>query len=220
MRGSGWPSARSLGRGEVQVWRAWLGAWVGEPGMEEVLDEEERARAGRFRFARDRERFVAAHGILRRLLGGLIGIEARDVVMVAGAHGKPAVVGACAIGFNLSHSGDVALFAFADDEIGVDVEAVRDDLELEAMAASAFAPPELAAWRAAPDARAAFFATWTRKEAYLKARGVGLSVEPASIAVDDDAAWSVAALDVGDGYAGAIAMRSPARAVACFELQR
>lgn len=157
-----------------------------------TLDADERRRADRFRFAQDRALFVAAHAALRRVLGGCLGVDGRDLGFVVDAGGKPRLAGRSHPGFSLSHSGGHALIGVArDGAIGVDLEIVRDVPERDAIVRDDFARAEVEAIAALPPDRRedAFFACWTRKEACLKAIGVGLaggldSVEPG---VDPDA---------------------------------
>lgn len=155
-----------------------------EPGAVDALAgwlrDDERRRAGRFRLARDRRRYVVARGRLRQLLATRLGTHPRSVELSCGAHGKPCLApGSAAVDlrFNVSHSGDFALFAFCRGrEVGVDVEAVQPMQDADAIARQFFSRGELQAYRAlAPhDRELGFFTCWTRKEATLKALGVGL----------------------------------------------
>jgi 4'-phosphopantetheinyl transferase len=144
-----------------------------------VLSEDELERAGRFRFERDRRRFVAGRSTLRRLLASYLDASPREIGFEYGPFGKPDVP-AAGLSFNVSHSGSCALFAFGPRfELGVDVElldvAKADD---DRVAQHFFAPQEVATLRAhSPWARPrAFLRCWTRKEAFIKARGDGLSL--------------------------------------------
>ena len=146
--------------------------------LHELLSNEERARAARFVSDDVRRRFVAARGTLRRVLADELGAAPSALEFSYGEHGKPALQNSTTV-FNLSHSGDIALIAIADcGVVGVDVEVLRDDTDFDAIAENSFSDAELAAWRALPEAekRDAFFATWTCKEAYLKALGTGFAV--------------------------------------------
>ncbi|MGH8888538.1 MAG: 4'-phosphopantetheinyl transferase family protein, partial [Acidothermaceae bacterium] len=145
-----------------------------------VLSDDEKQRARRFRFERDRRRFVRGRAELRRRLAAELGAEAAEVPFEYGANGKPGVPGA-PFTFNLSHSGDLAVLAIAygdDVQLGVDVEVPRGgDQQLDELVARRyFAPGEIRRLFAlSADARyAAFFRCWTRKEALLKALGGGL----------------------------------------------
>lgn len=142
--------------------------------LHELLDDSERARAAALRFEHLRSRFVVAHGRLRQLLGGVLGLPADRVVLSAGPHGKPAVDGAA---FSLSHSGGHGLVALTrDGQLGVDLERTGAEPETSLLgqvltAAERRALAELPAAQRA----AAFCRVWVRKEAVLKATGVGLS---------------------------------------------
>lgn len=166
---------------------------IGAPsaGAEESLSAEERARGARFLFQRDRDRYVNARAALRQILGACLGLAPCAVRFTYGVHGKPALAtGGAPIRFNLSHSGDRALVAVAlGREIGVDLEAVRQDVDHEGIARDNFTPYECAAiaTHPGPERAAAFFRCWVAKEAYLKARGEGLSAPLSAFEVDPSA---------------------------------
>ena len=171
----------SFAAGRVHVWRASLAAAEAEVAAgEALLDPAELARARRFHFERDRNRFTVARGLLRQLLGRYLDIEPAAVAFALGPHGKPglALEVENALRFNLSHSGTQALFVFAPErEVGIDLEAgsrLGDDWP--ALAKRIFSAPERAELEALPAEvrRDAFLNGWTRKEAYLKATGQGL----------------------------------------------
>jgi 4'-phosphopantetheinyl transferase len=146
-----------------------------------VLSDEERQRACRFAFDRDRQRFIAARGLLRGLLAARLGVRPEVIELEYGAHGKPALArrfAASGLRFNASHCGDVAAYAFSSTgAIGVDVEAVRTIPDADHIAARFFSGREHAAYRAldARDRPLGFFQCWTRKEAFIKALGDGMS---------------------------------------------
>lgn len=194
--------------------------------LEAVLDEAECARARRFYFAEDRERFIVAHGALRRILGACTGQVPAALRFVANPQGKPALADPQGPHFNLSHSGDLVLIGVsATEEIGVDVEQHRPTRDWPAIARQVFSPGEQAALFALPaaEAPAAFFALWAAKEAFIKAIGLGFSHPPESFSVGldlsdgkaqavHDAAhpgWWVQALPIPEGYAAALASRTP-----------
>lgn len=185
-----------------------------DPGL---LDEAERARAARFAFEADRLRYVAAHVALRRILSGYT----EDLHYATGPHGKPSLVDGGGLEFNMSHSGDLALYAVTRGRpVGVDVERVRPDVAKEVTEARFFTPAETEALLALPEQERAraFFTVWTRKEACLKATGEGLSVPLDALTVWPQAEppWWVVDLDVGKGYAAALAARGEACAVTCW----
>lgn len=154
------------------------------------LDEAETERAARFHFARDARRWRAARGMLRRVLAPYAGTPPRELRFATGPAGKPVLAGiADAPAFNLSHSGGFALIGITRTaRIGVDIELARALPDRDAIAASHFAPGERRALAALPpDLRDdGFFAGWTRKEAYVKALGGGLSIPLADFEVSLD----------------------------------
>lgn len=157
----------------------------------DLLDDQERARAARFAFERDRRRFVAAHAALRRLLGDKTGQAPHMLRFDIGSLGKPRLRGRADAVFSLSHSADLALVALADDgEIGVDLEPVRPMRDLEALARQCLSAGECLQFEALgePARTAAFLQAWTRKEACLKALGTGLQIEPAAVETGLEAA--------------------------------
>jgi 4'-phosphopantetheinyl transferase len=199
---------------------------------EALLSPAERSRADRFRFRRDRARFVVGRGALRRLLGRYLSRAPAEVDIQAGRLGKPELMGSSAasgLRFNLAHSDGLALYAFTRDrEVGIDVEAVRTVPEARAVAGQFFSALEVA--RLAGLSRAgfeeAFLNGWTRKEAFLKARGDGLHFpldrfhvsmapgEPARLlGVDGEPAavreWSIADVPTAPGFVAAVAARGP-----------
>ena len=159
---------RSLDIGESAVQRA-----------AECLSPGERVRADRFAFQRDRMRFVAARAGLRGLLASRLGCLPEAVEIVTGIHGKPALSDrhGSDLRFNVSHSGDLAVYALAHGrEVGVNVEALREDFDGDEIAARCFTAGEYSEFRALPQALRplAFFNGWTRKEAFVKALAQGL----------------------------------------------
>lgn len=146
--------------------------------LESCLSDAERERAARFRFERDRRRFIVARARLREELAARLGVSAGQVEFAYGENGKPRLANQ-ALQFSVSHCDDVALFAFSPDaEVGVDVEAIRQVREADAIAIQFFSPLEHAGYAAlAPrDRLLGFLRVWTRKEAYIKALGVGFSM--------------------------------------------
>ena len=147
-----------------------------------TLAADEQARAERFHFERDREHFIVARGVLRAILGRYLNRAPERLSFCYGAHGKPALAGeagADAIRFNVSHSHGVALYAVTRGrEVGIDLERIRFDLAVLEIAERFFSRREVATLRTLPTEaqRQAFFRCWTRKEAYIKARGEGLSL--------------------------------------------
>jgi 4'-phosphopantetheinyl transferase len=196
--------------------------------LAQTLAPEEHARAARFHFAHDRRRFTVTRGVLRRLLAAYSGIAAERIRLRYGPKGKPSLAPDRGLEFNVSHSGDVAVVAVARGRrIGVDVERLRAEVAIDRLAAAFFSAAERAALDRCDDARlrSAFFACWTRKEAYIKAHGLGLGLAldsfdvtvdphaaPALLATRPDAAdarrWSMHALLPPPGYAAALAIEA------------
>jgi 4'-phosphopantetheinyl transferase len=166
----------------VHVWRAELACSPNTLQMYAAsLSPDEQERATRFRFSKDRDHYISARGILRRLLAGYLPAEPSAINFTVNAFGKPALDAsfASSLEFNLSHSGGWALFAFAwDRRVGVDIELCRSEVNFAALADSVFSSKERQFLRLMPAAyRApAFYACWTRKEAYIKAQGQGMSL--------------------------------------------
>lgn len=168
--------------GELHLWRIDLDARdVAPDGLSACLSAEELHRAERFAREADRRRFVVSHASQRTILGQYLATEPIDVAFRCRLGGKPELAtanGQLPLRFNLSHSGEMALVAITRDrEIGVDIEHIRPSIDASGIVERFFAPGECAVWRTLPhqEQTAAFFRCWTRKEAYLKARGVGLS---------------------------------------------
>jgi len=221
----------------LHVWRIDLNREDGElAALRATLSEDELARAARFRFEWLRRRFIAARGALRNILAAYLGADAAALRFTYSAYGKPSLAGA-SLRFNLSHSNELALVAVAAGcEVGVDVEFMRPDTAGSRIAERFFSPREVEALRALPPAEQlqGFFNCWTRKEAFIKAVGQGLSYpldafdvtlapgEPAAVlAIRGDAAlarrWTLQALSPGEGYAGAAAVEAKIHRVSCWE---
>lgn len=178
----------------VEVWAAELDGSSADVGL---LHESERERAERFAFDHLRRRYTVAHAMLRSVLG--VGPEA---ALEAGPHGKPALTGGPH--FNLSHSGGLAVVAVCRAApVGVDVEAVRPLRRLRGLAERVMSAEELSAFERARDPERFFFELWTRKEAVVKAIGEGIIRELRSLSYEG---LTVQALDVGPGYAAALAV--------------
>jgi 4'-phosphopantetheinyl transferase len=225
-----------LNRGEVHLWVVRLEA--SEENFARalaLLAADEIARAERFRFERHRRAYVIGRAALRALLSGYLGLDPAAIAFTYGPQGKPALAdAACSVRFNASNSGQLAAFAFTEAcEIGVDVEQHRPLHDLEAIAQRFFSPDETAELLALPasDRDSAFFNCWTRKEAYIKAMGGGLSIPLDSfrvtlrpgdaagmVSIEGSAeaawAWTVHAFDPGPpDYKGAITYRASPRAL-------
>jgi 4'-phosphopantetheinyl transferase len=212
--------------GQAEVW-LFRPSEATARGVEGVLTEDELERAQRFRRPAPRARYVSVRGTLRTILSSYLDLPPRDITIVYGAQGKPRLsprVGS-PLGFNVSHSGDLAAVAVTPaGEIGVDVEARIPRERMPGIAARMLAPAELAWFEALPagDRTAAFFDLWSAKEACSKLIGRGLTMPFAAIALTSpDAAFSrvevhhpsaperpcmVRRLPVERGYSGALAL--------------
>jgi 4'-phosphopantetheinyl transferase len=213
---------------EVHLWRVDLKAIRGdESRWQPVLSSDEAARAARFHFDADRQRYTATRAWLRTILASYLQTEAKQFSFSYSKKEKPSLAQAYAqsgIAFNVSHSGELALLAFARGrEIGVDVEQVRENRDLEAIARRFFSANEQAQLFALPaDERpAAFYRCWTRKEAYIKAVGDGLSLPLSQFDValaaghndallatrpeqSEAAKWRLQEVSTGPGYVAAL----------------
>lgn len=223
---------------EIQLWIAKLdlpSALIQELGQ--TLSPEEIRRAERFRFDQHRRRFVAARGILRNLLGRYLGLPAAQLSFSYNPQGKPYLAGLPSsaiptLFFNLSHSHDLALYAFSKElELGVDLEQIKPQTESLQIASRYFAPGEYATLQALPseEKMAAFYTFWTLKEAYVKAQGVGLSLAfdqfeveltPQGGAVlkhrqESGQPWYLLRLSPAPAYVGALAVKGRPQVVNC-----
>jgi 4'-phosphopantetheinyl transferase len=206
----------------VRMWLVDLDAPGAEAGAA-LLSSDETARAERFAFDRHRRRFVAGRAALRRILGTETGLAPEALAFAYSPAGKPSLDGANAtVHFNLSHSDQWAVVAATRiGPVGVDIEMVRPLDDVLRLAQTAFSAAELLELRSVPESRRrdAFFAGWTRKEAYIKARGdnlallrdfdVSLTAERPRLlrmAGDDAEAarWTLASFVPVSGYAGAL----------------
>jgi 4'-phosphopantetheinyl transferase len=224
------PERLALDCDEVHAWRATLDQPPSQiQSLLLNLATDEQTRAERFHFARDRARFIVARGVLRAILGHYLNREPECLSFCYGSHGKPALAGQSdrgAIRFNVSHSHGVALYAFTRGrEVGIDIERIRFDLAVAEIADRFFSRREIAILRTLPAAlqHQAFFRCWTRKEAYIKARGEGLSLplnqfdtlpvpaEPGAVfdaeqPPPETSRWSIQDLFPLPGYAAALAV--------------
>jgi 4'-phosphopantetheinyl transferase len=202
----------------------------------DLLSPAERERAARFIFERDRRRYLIAHIALHDILSRYLPIEAAHLSFDLGPNGKPKLHQAptpSGIEFNLSHSNEMALLAVAHGrEVGVDVENGREKFEFQEVAERFFTAKEVAAMRGLPSTlqRQAFFKCWTSKEAFLKAKGTGLSgaLDEVEIALGDDEQVRIAAnvpnwwlfeLDPIAGYEAALVVASARTTIRCYQWQ-
>jgi 4'-phosphopantetheinyl transferase len=180
----------ALDLGDVHIWFAALD--YGEAIVERLgggICAEERQRAMRFRFKRDRQRFIVARAVLREILGLYLGVEPQELSFRYGQFGKPALAGGLdhsQVRFNVTHSGGSALYAVVKGrEVGIDLELLQPLTDMWRMAQDCFSASENAFLEVQPEQKKlrAFFDGWTRKEAFLKATGYGLSLSPKVVEV-------------------------------------
>lgn len=234
------PTCYFLSEKDVHIWQTPLdlpAARVQE--LTHKLSREERIKAERFHFDRDARRFIVARGILRLILGSYLHLEPGAVRLCYERNGKPRLAHACGnptIHFNLSHSEGLALYAFRrGSEIGVDIERLRDIPEMEQIAEQMFSARDITRLRALPKNQntQTFFQMWTRKEAYIKALGDGLSTSldgfdvfphpcesAALLGMRGDSTkafpWVIRDLNAASGFASAFATEGPTPPPFCW----
>lgn len=235
------PATPRLGTNEVHVWRARLDLTASQvQNLQNNLVAEELRRAERYYFLKDHENFVVTRGLLRAILGCYLNMEPGQLQFSYSPHGKPALskeFGGDTLRFNLSHSHGLALYAITRGrEIGVDVERIRTDFASEQIAELFFSPREVVALRALPTnvQVESFFNCWTRKEAYVKARGEGLRLpldqfevslapgEPAALLSTNrdpqgTSRWLLHELAPGPGYVAALAVEGHGWQLKCWQ---
>ena len=230
-----------LENNEVHVWLASLDrAAPVVQGLLKTLAPDERSRAERFYFQKDRDHFIVARGILRAILSRYLETEPDQVRFYYASYGKPELTkefDSHGLRFNVSHSQGLALFAITRNrEVGVDLEEIRPGISSEEIAERFFSPQEVSVLRALPNdlQDEAFFNCWTRKEAYIKAKGEGLSMPldtfDVSLVPGESAAllstkaepqeasrWSLRELFPAPGFAAAIAVEGKDWQLKCWE---
>jgi len=225
---------------EVHVWRTGLDmAAVDLAKLQRILSPDEQERAERFRFEADQRRAVIARGYLRLLLGEILDLPANRLQFEYDEFGKPRLnpTQGVPLQFNVSHSGDLILIAITVGRaVGVDVERIRTDVDVDGLAARFFSASErkTLASLAGPGRYEAFFTCWTRKEAYLKAREVGLALpldqfdvsflpdeEPRLLATRHDPPdaqwWGLRALVLSSDYVAALAAQGSNWKLKCWD---
>lgn len=226
------PRSLTLSGGELHIWRADMASFAThEKMLISVLAEAELERANSYRQEQDRKRSMLARAALRDILGRYMDVDPRGFRFSVAGRGKPVLdpdAHARAPRFSVSHSGNIVLFAFSlEHDTGVDVEAVRHNLDVVQIARRFFAPSEVGELLGLPaiSRETAFFTGWTRKEAYLKARAEGIAYglnrfavtlapgEPARLISDERypeevASWRLHEIPLGSDYAATAATRS------------
>lgn len=173
------PPALVLLDQEIHIWQVSLDQLPPTASrLLNLLSDDERARADRFHFERDREHFITGRGVLRSVLGKYLGTAPGQIQFQYGAHGKPALLKNTPLQFNLTHSNNLMLLAITlHHEIGIDVEYLRLMPDAADIANQFFTKTESKALRTLPESQKleGFFTQWVCKEAYLKALGDGLA---------------------------------------------
>jgi 4'-phosphopantetheinyl transferase len=228
------PKATELNDDEVHVWLIKAGAAdFSQNRLTASLSENEKKRASRFKFDKDRRLYTASHAALRSLLSAHLKIEAGEIRFITGANGKPALAPPLADGglqFNLSHSHELALVAVARSKaVGVDLECIKRKFDFKEIAQRFFTAAEVTALFDLPESlqREAFFKCWTSKEAFLKAKGTGLSGQLDEVEITLSAAqqlridasvpgWSLSELSPGVEYQGALVVQGPPCQLRCY----
>src|SRR5260370_17177542 len=238
------PDGPTLGTKDGHIWRGSLEksrATIQQ--LRKLLSLDEQARSDRFHLERDRQHFVVARGCLRTLLARYLEIAPTKIQFSYGPHGKPRLATSTSLArrlnFNLAHSGGFALYAFTQvGEIGVDLEHVRPELTGDDIARRFFSSNEVARLSQLPvgERHESFYNCWTRKEAFIKAKGIGLSLaldqfdvtlaptEPTVLLrtrwdETEASRWSLEVIDAGPGYVAAVAVAGQDWQLTCFGLQ-
>jgi 4'-phosphopantetheinyl transferase len=223
------PDNMTLSKGKIDVWAVPLDSGKGYIAeCNELLSKDEISRARRFHFEADQRRFTIARGCLRKLIGRYLKRDAHSIVFQTNEYGKPRLAGEndMPLCFNISHSGEMAVMAFTySRELGVDIELIRENIDHQSLSERFFSEAEATILKslADEDRLKCFYETWTRKEAFIKAVGKGLSipldqfdvsvgvgVSPALVDVRYDCAnssgWFMSEITLNESFAGAIAV--------------
>lgn len=230
-----------LNEEEAHVWRADLELdECFQSSFLKFLSPDEKKRASRFRFARDNRNFIVARGILRSLIGKYLKINPAEISFHYSEFGKPCIADNHSLQFNISHSQNIALFAFTKKlNVGVDVEFVNPDIEVKDIAAKFFSPNEVMNLLSLPEKEQTlgFFNCWTRKEAFIKAVGEGLSFpldkfevslepdKPAKLLATDwepkaVSKWSIHSMSPGTKFVGSLVIEGQVNQVKFWNWQR
>jgi 4'-phosphopantetheinyl transferase len=231
------PDSLNLIDEEAHVWRADLDLSESlQSSFLKLLSSDEKERANKFRFVKDSRNFIAARGMLRSLIGTYLEINPEEISFQYSEFGKPSFANDKLLEFNISHSQNIALFAFTKKfNIGVDVEFVNPDIEVKDIATNFFSANERMNLLALPEQEQtlAFFNCWTRKEAFIKAVGEGLSFpldkfevslepgKPAQVLAthwqpEAVSKWSIYSLSPKANFVGSLAIEGIVEGVKCW----
>lgn len=194
-----------------------------------LLSQDEKQKSGRFKFKKEADCYIITRGILRLLIASYLKINPKDISFKYTSFGKPLLAFQSSLKFNVSHSGDMAAFAFfQNQEIGVDIEKIKEDFDVLELAQNFFSKREITSLekQSPEDLPKAFFRCWTRKEAFIKAEGSGLSfpLDKFAVSLDDDhqaelletqwnpsekKEWALFSFTPATGYIAAVAVATP-----------
>jgi 4'-phosphopantetheinyl transferase len=232
------PKHPALTPGSVHVWKANLSITAqSQKQYLQILSPDEQERANRFIFEKDRTHFIAGRGILRKLLGIYLNEKPETFTFEYGGQGKPTLSGNPTLQFNLSHANGIALYGLTKQhDIGIDVEYIKKDIELKTLATQFFSKKEAALLLTLPKAQLpqGFFNCWTRKEAFIKADGRGLSCPLDQFEVslipghtaqlmathwdpEELNKWSMFSIDVQTGFVGALVVKGAVNSICHYQ---
>ena len=235
------PLDLTLDLGEIHVWRVSLAQTEScLQSLQQTLSTDERTKADRFRFPKDRSQFIVSRGALRAILSRYLNISSHILRFDYNPYGKPSLIvtqGGNTLRFNLSHSQGMALIAITKNrDIGVDIEGINPNFSCLEIAEKFFSPLENSVLRSLPEhlQATAFFTCWTRKEAYIKAVGKGLSIplnqfdvslapgEPAALLnveenPEEASKWSLIELFPSSDMVAAVAVAGDCWKLHCWE---
>jgi len=235
------PLDLTLDLGEIHVWRVSLAQTEScLQNLQQTLSTDERTKADRFRFPKDRSQFIVSRGALRAILSRYLNISSHILRFDYNPYGKPSLTvaqGGNTLRFNLSHSRGMALIAITKNrDIGVDLEGINQNFSCLEIAEKFFSPLENSVLRSLPEhlQATAFFTCWTRKEAYIKAVGKGLSIplnqfdvslapgEPAALLnvegnPEEASKWSLIELFPSSDMVAAVAVAGDCWKLDCWE---
>jgi 4'-phosphopantetheinyl transferase len=235
------PLDLTLDLGEIHVWRVSLAQTEScLQSLQQTLSPDELTKADRFRFPKDRSQFIVSRGALRAILSRYVNISSHILRFDYNPYGKPSLIvaqGGNTLRFNLSHSRGMALIALTKNrDIGVDIEGINPNFSCLEIAEKFFSPLENSVLRSLPEhlQATAFFTCWTRKEAYIKAVGKGLSIplnqfdvslapgEPAALLnveenPEEASKWSLIELFPSSDMVAAVAVAGDCWKLHCWE---
>ncbi len=226
-----------LGIDEVHVWRAFLDNDQRGSSIDcvKILSNDEKERATRFFFQEDRDKYVIRRAMLRRILSCYLRVDPQEICFRYGHYGKPRLADEFSerpLHFNMSHSGNLAMYAFSrGGELGIDVERIDEKVEVDLLAQRFFSSEETERIRtlSEEERRISFFDSWVRKEAYLKAMGTGLSVPVDSFELPrqvlgrnmedrvDTTSWFSHSLTVDTHYASALVVQGSSYKISLWQ---